>query len=237
MDFKTRAKFLTTIIVAANICLACSFWRGNSADRSTSRPVGELESTIPFGTKEPEIYQCEIVVTTFLNGEKSERMVKAARNVEKMRYDYPNGVTFLQISESEKYLIHFESGIYVQSSNGNALGSDSGETLKDFLTTKWLNERRDAKFENLGKENNFTKYRVVVDESTNSEINIFVDDLLKLPMKQEYFSGGGESKILVSAVELRNFSILTDETRFKMSEGLKKVSLDDYHKALYSGRN
>jgi hypothetical protein len=237
MDLKTHTKLLIIIIVAANLFSACSFWRGNSAGQATTNPIGELESTIPFETKEPETYQCEIVVTTFLNGEKSERIVKAARNGIKTRYDYPNGVSFLQVSENEKYIIQNEAEIYVKSSNIGRETSQPRETLKDFLTTNWLNERRDSKYENLGTDGALTKYRVVLDESTSSEILIFVDETLKLPVKQEYFTIDGDQKTLVSSVGLNNFQLTSDQTVFEIPKNFKIVSLNEFQENLRKRRN
>ncbi len=231
------AKSVLTIFLSVFVFSACNFWRGDVSKPLETSSVGETKSTVPFETKEPEVYQCEIVETNILNGERSERIVKIARNGEKVRYDFPNGGTFLQLSESEKYLIQNKAGIYVQTLNGNGSPSESGETLSDFLTSKWLNERSDAKFENLGTKDNLTEFRVVLDESIVSEFHIFVDESLKLPVKQEYYSISGEAKTLVSVMELRNFAVEVEESRFKLPAGIKKVSIDEYQKALQFGRN
>lgn len=231
-----RASFLLTIIVLTALFASCSYWRGNGPEQENFKPPGEIHSNIPFETKEPEIYQCEIIVTTFLNGEKSERVVKAARNGAKMRYDYPKGISFMQISENETYLIQNEAGIYVQSSNIDSNSTQPGDELRDFLTAIKLNERRDVKFEKLESENNLTKYRVVIDESTNSEINVFVDETLKLPVRQEFFQSSGTEKKLVSSMELRNFVLQADQTIFEIPKAFRQVSVGEYQKELQTRR-
>lgn len=104
------------------------------------------------------------------------------------------------------------------------------ETLKDFLTTKWLNEKQDAKFENLGEEAGLIKYRVILDntEKSKSETLIYFDKNLQIPIKQEFMSVKGDQKTKMYSMEIRNLKLETDEDRFKLPKDFKQVSVEDF---------
>ena len=91
-------------------CQACNFWQ-NKAD-TTPAPTPflaeELKSEIPFSTKEPEVYQAEIVLINYGKGEKQERKIIAARSGEKFRYDYASKISLLQRNANEEFLLKSE---------------------------------------------------------------------------------------------------------------------------------
>ena len=62
-------------------CASCGFWQTAENTNSNPPPISEETKTgIPFESKEPEIFQTEIVVTNFLNGEKTEKIYFLARS-------------------------------------------------------------------------------------------------------------------------------------------------------------
>ncbi len=236
--FPTNAlKFLLVLFLAPVIFSSCSFWQTaeNGNTNSNTFVADELVSEIPFENKEPEIFQAEIVLTTYLNGEKTERIIKTARSREKIRYDYPNGTSFLQLNETEKFLLEAEKKIYAQGSSISNSSAETGETLKDFLTTEWLSEKRDLKFENLGSENGLAKYRVS-GENNSTEILIYVDENLKFPVKQEFYSTSGEQKILFTAMEFRNLRLEIDGSIFDLPKDFKKISIQEFQKSVREKR-
>ncbi|MEJ7698746.1 MAG: hypothetical protein WKF71_03750 [Pyrinomonadaceae bacterium] len=76
------------VILFALLCNACSFWQSADNENTSTAPVpvvdAEVKSEIPFSTKEPDVYQAEIVVAT---GASEEKMF-AARNGNYRRYDF-----------------------------------------------------------------------------------------------------------------------------------------------------
>jgi outer membrane lipoprotein-sorting protein len=230
-------KFFCALFLASMIFSSCSFWQTDENQNTNSNTfvAEEIISEIPFENKEPEIYQAEIVLITYSNGEKTERIIKAARLREKIRYDYPNGTSFMQINESERFMLETEKKIYVQNQMSSGNSTESGNSLKDFLTTEWLNEKRDAKFENLGTENALVKYRVSI-ENTNLEILIYVDANLKFPVKQEFYSISGDQKTLLSAMEIRNLKLEVDENLFELPKDFRKVSIKEFQKIVREKR-
>ena len=214
-------------IFALLFCQACSFWRGQTDAMPSPTPfvAEELKSAIPFSTKEPEVYQTEIVVTA--NG--VEEKIFTARNETKrlIIFDFQteSETTVLELGENQTFLIAPNRKIYALKEFD---GSSSGVETADFLTAELLNQKKDARYETLGAENNLLRYRVNLDDARNSEIIVSVDEKIGLPVKQEFYSIGGEQKILTSAVELRNFSLQTDAKFFEMPKDYREVSAKEF---------
>lgn len=216
------------------LCASCGFWQAKPENRTENFSVSETADKVPFATKEPETYQTEIVLTTFAGGEKSERKIFAARAGEKLRYDFASQTAVLQTSAKEKFLLHRGRKIYAEnfSSDADSFASEQNE-LQEFLTGELLNQKRDARFENLGAENNLTKYRVVLSDAKTSEIFVYVDENLKIPVRQEFYSGAGESKTLLFSMELKNFKTQTDDRVFDLPKDYRKVSIEEFQKAVW----
>jgi hypothetical protein len=227
-----------SVFFAAMFCQACGFWQSSESRNANafSAPftAQELKTNIPFSSKEPDVYQAEIVLTNFSGGEKFERRSFTARNGAKLRFDYENKISFLQPNENEKFLIHSGKKIYVASQTNSAATGETSNDIKDFLTTEWLNEKRGATFENLGAENGLTSYRAKLEDAPNinSEILIFVDENLKIPIKQEFYTRNGEQKILVFSMELQNLKLETDDKLFELPKDYRKVSSNEFQKAI-----
>ena len=67
-----------------------------------------------------------------------------------------------------------------------------------------------------------------MDDAQNSEIIVSVDENIGLPVKQEFYSTGGEQKILTYSVELKNFSLQTDANFFEIPKDYRKVSAKEF---------
>lgn len=212
---------------------ACSFWQSKTEAPPPPFSSEEFVGDVPFSTKEPDVYQAEVVLTNYADGEKSERKTIIARRGEKLRYEYESNISFLQLSAGRKILIHTGKKIYVESAEGGNLLTASGEDLQSFLSSKWISERADARFERLGAENNLTKYRIVLADSELSETLIYVDENFKIPVRQEFYSIGGEQKNLVFSIELRNLKLEADEKSFELPKDYKKVSMEEFQKTIW----
>ena len=219
------------LFLAAAIFQGCAFWRAETS-APTGFPAGETKSEIPFLTKEPEVYQAEIVLTNYAGGEKTERKIFTAKNGEKLRSDYESKISFLQRGAGEKFLIHSGKKIYADGQTNSNITVPTGEGLQDFLTNKWLNEKANAKFESLGAENGLTKYRVVLEGSQTSEILIYIDENLKIPVRQEFYSTGEQRKMFFS-MEIRNLKFEADEKLFELPKDFRKVSAEEFQKVIW----
>ncbi|MBA3631319.1 MAG: hypothetical protein H0W58_00670 [Acidobacteria bacterium] len=216
------------------LSLACRFWQKAESEMPTPTPfvAEEIESKIPFSTKEPENFQAEFVVTT---GGKEDKTF-AARSGENRRYDYnvgeKNQFSVVKTADNKSFLIFKDKKIYAENLN-NAIAQTAENTF-DFLTTEWLNRKADAKFELLGAENGLTKHRVVLGENENSESIIWVDEKIGLPVRQEFYSTGGEQRMLNFTFEMNNLKLQTDADLFSIPKGFRKVSVEEFRKILQS---
>lgn len=218
---------------------SCSFWQ--SAEKQNANALSEFlkteesKSAIPFSTKEPEIYRAKIVLTNYAGGEKSQREIFTARRGEKLRCDYENKISFLQIGENQKFSINNDKKIYAENTANSGVAGETGNQIKDFLTTQWLTEKRGATFEKLGAENNLTKYLVKFEDESNaaSETLIFVDENLKIPVRQEFYTTGGEQKTLVFSMEIENLKLEAGDELFTLPKDFRKVSLKDFQKTIW----
>lgn len=223
-----------TFVFAAIFLSSCSLWQTKTVATPSSTPfvAAEIKSAIPFSTKEPSVYQTEISVTT--NG--VEDVTFAARNSANQLtiFDYRKKTEFalLKNGENQTFLINQRRKIYTENFSTASVSDAKSDSLKDFLTAEWLNQKHDAKFETLGTENSLIKYRVNLDETTNSEIIIFVDEKLGLPVKQEFYTANGEQKTLALTVELKNFSLQIEPKLFELPKDYRKVTVKEFQEVL-----
>lgn len=224
------------VFCAAVFCQACSFWQisENSKNSNTTFAANDLKYEIPFSSREPDVFQAEIVLTTFANGEKSERKIFTARKAAKQRYDFENETSFLRTSENQSFLIDNNRRVFAENQTNSNVSDEAADAVKDFLTTDWLNEKRGAAFEKIGTENDLTKYLVRFADApkADSEVLIFVDENLKIPIRQEFYAANGEQKILLFSMELRNFQSSADDNFFELPKDFRQVSLSDFQKSL-----
>lgn len=217
--------FKYLFLLALIFCSSCRYWQNsaNSNSSTNQTAVAEIESEIPFSTKEPEIFQADIITKFEDNEEKS--FIAQSRG----RFFLRKGETAtLQTEPNKSFLLNFEKKIYVENIEKSAVVKEnSGETLSDFLTTEWLNQKTDVKFEDLGEENGLSKFRTSFE---NSETLIFVDQNFKIPIRQEFYSIEGEAKNLLYSTELQNLKLIADEQFFEIPKDFRQVSLEEFRK-------
>jgi outer membrane lipoprotein-sorting protein len=207
-------------------CSSCGLWQ-TAENTNTNAPQisEEIETGIPFESKEPETFQTEIVVTNFLNGEKSEKVYFVARSGNKSLTVFNRGEKTehsVLIDGAKTIFISNENKTFRETENVSD-GVSSGDEMSEFLTIRWLNQKTGAKFEKIGTENNLTNYRVTPGNSSASEIILTYDENLKMPVKQEFYSISGEQKILTMTVELKNFQPSADEKLFVLPQDYKRA--------------
>jgi hypothetical protein len=181
----------------------------------------------------------EIINQTYDGDVKSERRILMARNgarrVTVFNYGEKNLITHLELTPQVTLLIYYDKRIYTEVLNDSLA---SRETASDFLTTEWLNQKTPSTFESLETENNLSKYQVRLGDATNSnsEILIYVDENLKLPVKQEFYSVSGDRKDLTSSIEVKNFKSEPDEKLFELPKDYRKVSMAEFQEFLWKER-
>lgn len=245
--FSSNQAKLFHLVLFFSICFsACGFWSGAGENSNAASPEPfvppEIPSEIPFLTREPEVFQCDIVISTIVNGEKSERRSFMARSGARRLATFAAGeaaeISLLQTDETKTFSICPAKKIYTETVLNRAAAASGGEVFGDFLTVAWLNSKSSAAFENLGAENGLSRFRASLNNSDASEIVIYVDENLKLPVKQEFFSlGAGGEKTLLYAVELKNFQLQADEKLFEPpSKDFRKVSKEEFDKNIWQAK-
>ena len=222
-------KFLKIFLFIALFASACRFWQAKGDVTPSPTPVNieEISGKIPFPTKEPDVFQTEIITTA--NG--VEDKIFTARNGENYYtiYDFQKKSEFalLQTAANGLLLIARNQKIYTENQTTN-----DNQMTDDFPTAELLNEKPNAKYESLGAENGYAKYRIVLNDSANSEIVVTVDRNINLPVKQEFYSISGDRKTLVSTTELKNYNEQPDAQNFEIPKDYKKVSADEFQQIL-----
>jgi hypothetical protein len=230
MILSNPVKSFLLALVSLTLCFGCRFWQ--DAENTNTSPAGgsftEDKSDLPFSTREPEVYQAEIVVTAA----GVERATFTARSGAKRRYEYNFGekTAAVWLKSDKSYLLLPDKKIYAE--QGTAEGGNAPPALEEQLTTEWLNIKPGAKFASLGTENKQKKYSAKLNESDASEIVLFVDETTGLPIKQEYYSVSGEQRELMYSVELRNLKLEAADELFTVPKDFKKVTPEELSKAM-----
>lgn len=191
----------------------CGLWQDN--DNSPPKIVRQLRKELPFSTREPEVFTAEIV----LRAGETERLMSIARDGEKRRIDYDRGTDShrsVLISDKE-YLIYFKRGAYsesdIVSSTESAAGGDPLSHLLDL--------RDYTEFEEMGREGSIVRFRARVNDSLSSDVMIFYDEAIALPVKQEFYAIDGETRTLQYSVEIKGFTTAVDPAVFQVPAGFR----------------
>jgi hypothetical protein len=220
------------IFLAGLLCLsACSLWK-EKPDAAVSPPVfvaEEIKSAIPFSSKEPDVYQTEIVVTAAANNSEDKTFV--ARNGENrlivFNFQSDSEISVLQLGEQRAFYVAANKKIYAELET-----RAKSEEASDFFTAEWLSQKTNARFETLPAENDFARFRVNLDEAENSEIIVYVNEKIGLPVRQEFYSIGGEQKTLTLTMELKNYNAQTEAKLFEVPKDYRKVSLKEFQEII-----
>jgi hypothetical protein len=217
MSLSNQRKFFPFAGLLFLFISACHVWQSTD-----SRPVSLTDSAqpLPFSTKAPDVYQTEVVITAGSSAQK----YFIARDHEKWRIDYftgePNEHTVLQTGT--EYYISFPKNIYAENPAGTG-GDDAENAMSDLTYHKPY-----ADFEKLSRENNVTTYKAKLSNSTSSELFVYVDEAIGIPVKQEFYSIDGDTKTLEYSVEFRDFKPSAQQALFTIPDGFKKVTMQEF---------
>ncbi|HSK73662.1 MAG TPA: hypothetical protein VK892_18335 [Pyrinomonadaceae bacterium] len=217
----------TFLVLAALFCASCQAWQSAENVNREAIVAEEIKTGIPFSTAEPEIFQAEIIVSTGSAEKKFFTARNKAGHLTVFNRGEKDEIAVLRAKDGETYVINREKKTFRKNQNGAGDSLSVDRNLLDFLTTKWLVEKRDATFENLGAENNLTKYRVRFADSNSSEILVFVDENLKIPVKQEFYSLADGQKNLMYSTEVRNFKLQAEDGLFELPKDYREISPKD----------
>lgn len=224
MRLSNPAKIFLLVSLFLPIFASC----GGSNNNQISQTGNDVEpkNGFPFSASEPQAYQADAIIT--FGGK--VRKIHIAKKDEKRRVDYDAGtdIEHSLITGEMKIVSSSVKKIYAEVP---ADGDYPAGKLDD-LTQGLLNAGQDTKFEKISSDNNITKYRIINGQEKTSELFIYTDAELGLPIRTEHFSlTGGERKLLYS-FELKNVSRDVDDSLFKPNAGWKQVPYKEFLEAI-----
>lgn len=219
MFLSNPAKSLLLAISLILLTAGCRIW--SESPENSSQNIAESELPHYFANREPDNYQCEIVVTS---GGKQYR-TRIARKGEWQRIDErfgeSGGRTILRTDK--QYLIDEKRKIYAEA---DVPAGEQTELWVE-MTQHLLHEGGRPRPEQISSDDNSAVFRILQNEG-RTEILIYVDKAIGMPVKQEFFSVEGETRELRYAMELANFSPAADGALFAVPSGSRKVSATEF---------
>lgn len=221
MSTSNFLKMLCLLALAG--CLSCRFWQPAETVSDTPVIAGEINTGIPFSVEEPPVFQAEIVV----RAADSEKVYFTARNGQNHLTVFNRGekneIALVRRDGGDSLVIDHKNKTYRTGGAAANGPADLDSVSLEFVTTRWLVEKKEASFENLGTENNLVKYRVRFDESAEAEVFIYFDTALQIPVRQEFFSTPAGQRKLMYTVEVRNFQTEAPDQLFAVPENYREL--------------
>ncbi|MGD9588385.1 MAG: hypothetical protein AB7Q37_05125 [Pyrinomonadaceae bacterium] len=193
----------------------------NPAVNSPPQSAEETAGKLPFKTREPENFQCDIVET----GAGVTRRKRLAMRGSWSRLDLDLGTPGHRavLVTDKEYLIDFGRRTYAEVPNAT-----SGEAGRfSDLTRELLLANPRTNFEEIGREGTIIRYRAASDNSEQSEVIIHYDTALELPAKQEFFTVRNGERTLSFTIEIANFSLEPDPGLFELPAGFRRVAIEE----------
>jgi hypothetical protein len=198
------------------LLLACSFgcnWPGSETPASATQVIEPPESEIPFETKEPDVFQADLV--TIAGG--TESHTHYARKGASWRIDtFEKAAPRNSIISTEKQIhVDHRAKTYAEAPSGGG-PSERPAYISD-LTQTLVNQKQRAKFEKLS-EGQIVRYRVAIEGTTTPWI-ITYDASIRMVTRQEpeTLSPGG------FIFEMRGFTLDVSDDAFRIPAGYRKV--------------
>lgn len=195
-----------------------------STSTSETVPVAapvETTSEFPFSTKEPEVYQGDIVI----NGREADRTF-VARKADLWREDqYRDGSLWLsELFTDKRYSIDHTRKIYVEEGpSENGVESFTDSPLHVFRGKEFY------QFDEIGREGTTVRYKVRTNKYMPDEILIDVDTASGMIVRQEFRSPGESPEQASYVYELRNLKIGVDGSIFALPSSYRKVTSAEFN--------
>lgn len=213
MFLSTPVKILGVALFLPLVFAGCSFWR--SDDNTAPFAAPKKREEFPFSTREPDIFQAMLVIRTGEN----ERRIAIARDGEKRRIDYDvdtESHRAVIISDKEFALDFKQKQVRERDLSG---ASPLRKEIAGLLNTRDFTDWNEA-----GQQGSVREYRGRINESDASEVSVFFDESIGLPVRQEFYSVSGDERKLQYSVELRDFRREVDPDTFVVPTGFSRVS-------------
>jgi len=226
-------------------------------------PVKAIVNTLPFSTKEPTVYQAEIVISfaapdtasDTAAGGPTEQKYFTARDDRKRRTDHEFSagqiMSVLEDQDNKTIVLLPQKKCAAEDAEdaedkagAGAAAAPPGESFGEFLTTEWLAEKLPANFEDLGKEEvngkSLNKFRVRFEKTGTvesvSEAIVWVDEEIGMPVKTEFYSLKDGQPVNKVTTEFRNLKLSVEPGIFDLPAGCQNITAGEMQKVLRQER-
>lgn len=223
MEMPFSKSILSTVLGVLLLLQSCGFRNPGVKDVKRPSPTQGAVSSIPFLTKEPEIFQANVVVEAFDEGKTTAlRNYFIAKNGEDLLIRFDAGKEteriLLRSAGGDNFILDPSTKTYRSGNSVN--GAD--ELLRE-VTRGWLTITPGTTFENIGTENGLTKYGVNFEHGDSTESFIFYDEDKKMPVRQEMYSTAEGERNLTFRYEMSGIRLEADKGLFAVPAGYKRA--------------
>jgi hypothetical protein len=213
MFLSNPVKIFHAICVVSIVFSGCSLWRGNE-NTQVSLASG-TKSEVPFATSEPDVFQTQIVIRS--GG--TDRRMFLARDHDKRRIDYDIDTDNHRavIFSDKQYLLFFKRKAYREQPLSAAAPAEY-----ESLTSSMLTRRDYSQFDEVDREGPVIQFRARINESAVSEVTIFFDESIGIPIREEFYSILGDQRTLQYSVELKDFGTTVDPELFRVPADFRR---------------
>ena len=228
------------VVSLALLTISCRS-QSNSTPNDNSTTEPHVSSTPPFQTKEPDRYRAIRNVTVVAaNGQTVTTKNLIARDGELRRAESQvasKTIAYVERPEGRFVLLPGEK-IYAEVASDSSLpASEDDDALERSPEGLLHAETGNTSYQTLGKEaiggRNANKYRVIVNAPSAgnvsvSETLIWIDDVLRMPIKSETKSSDGTRV----SMELTDISVEVGKVLFQIPKDYQKVMFAEFRKRL-----
>ncbi len=216
MHLSTAAKMFLPVFLAA-LSISCS--GGSDSNSDTPAITGsDAERSIPFLTKEPDVYTATVEFSSL--GRTEQKFIAKKGRMRRIEHRVGTPQQLVVIESDLRYVIDPLRKVYTILDD--TAGTEEPEFVRD-LTNQLLASREDAQFEKLSDSDGFERYKITLDSRLSSEIIIYVDPNLQMPVKQEYFSVNGNEKAATFSVIFKEVTLTADDSLFEVPSDHKRI--------------
>lgn len=227
----TRKSFLISLVCAL-VCLVF-FQACGSQQANENAPIslsGQTKSKFPFPTKEPEVYQGDLVIG---NGT-SEQRYFVARKGDKWRFDIfrDNAVWVTELWADNLYFINHREKTYTIDQNANQ--KDYDPAYLNSLTWGFFRGSNYLEFEELERGAGVVKYKAKTYKDSKSEVLVTIDEATGIMVRQEITDEKGrmeQGSYVDYVYEVRDLKTDVDDSVFAVPAGYTKAARDQSRNA------
>lgn len=217
------SKSRRTLLFPAIFALLVQGCGSNAPTRNnTASPAGPRNASKPFPTKEPTVFQGDLIVS---NGTNEERYF-VARDNDNWRFDtYRDGLPSLTQLRSDK--------VYTIDHSRRAYAVEVYADLKDFDTSyfnalSWYFFRgaNYIDFTEAGRDGTLVRYKARMLKDSKNDVSITIDETTGIMVRQEITSQkerNAEGAPVVYVFEVRDLNLDVDDSVFEIPSGYSRT--------------